>query len=69
MITGSSEPTKEKSISYVCVILNSIISLNITKKLSQFLLLTVNISSWGLFPALDSIVALQGSPQGLKSSL
>ena len=36
--------------------------------LPQFLLLTVNISSQGLDSALNSIVSLQGPPQGLKGS-
>ena len=40
-----------------------------TKKLSQFLLLTANISPLGLVSALNSIVPLQGLPQGLISSL
>ena len=39
------------------------------KKLSQFLLLTVNISHQGRFSVLNSIVAIQGPPQVLKSSL
>ena len=43
-----------------------------TKKMSQFeqfLLVTVNISSYGLVSALNSIVLLQGPLQDLKSSV
>ena len=40
-----------------------------TKELSQSLLLTVNVPSLGLVSALNSIVPLEGLPQGLKSSL
>ena len=35
----------------------------------QFLLVTVNISSYGLVSALNSIVLLQGPLQDLKSSV
>ena len=38
------------------------------KKLSQFLLLTVDISHQGLYSALNSIVPIQGPPQVLKTS-
>ena len=51
--------------------LNKVLELDVpqTKELSQFLFVTINISSDGLVSALNSIVPLQGPPQGLKSSL
>ena len=38
-----------------------------TRKLSRYLLLTVNVSSWGLVSTLTSIISLQDPLQYLKS--
>ena len=51
-------------LGYVCVILSSLVYVSQAKNLSQFLLVTVNISFQGLVSALNSI----GPPQGLRGS-
>ena len=62
--------TRKKSHGNVCVILSSEIFKVVcitNKKLTRFLLLTVNISSWGLVSTLNSIVSLQDHPRCFKS--
>ena len=66
-LSGWPEPTKEESLGNACAILSSkIFNLKLfvsqTKKLSQFLLLTVNISSQEFVSTLNSIVSLQDHP-------
>ena len=67
MNTYQDNHPRKKSLGYICVILSSEIFKVVcitNKKLSQFLLLTVNISSYGLVSVLNSIVPFQGPPQG-----
>ena len=59
---GRKQP-KKKSLDFVCVILSSQM---FKVELSQFLLLTVKVSSQGLVSVLNSIVLLQGLHQGLR---
>ena len=68
---GDRNRPRKKSQGLVCVILSSEIFkvLCITnKKLSQLLLLKVNVSSSGLVSSLKSIVSLQDPPQCLKEN-
>ena len=68
---GDRNRPRKKSLGLACVILSSEIFevLCITnKKLSQLLLLKVNVSSSGLVSSLKSIVSLQDPPQCLKEN-